>query len=85
MSPFSWIDLIGLILLPIIGFVIYWLRGLQKDITDHKLNVAENYVKKDDLTAALNKIERVLEKIFEKLDNLPMRRKKENSDDSEAD
>ncbi len=78
MNPISWVDIIGMIILPIfmalVGFIIFWLVSIQKDLNEHKLNVAENYVKQGDLTAALTKIENTLERIFEKLDVLSERR-----------
>ncbi len=74
MSPISWVDIIGIIVLPIVGFIIMWLLAIQKDLNEHKLDVANNYTKKDDLNIALNKIENILERIFEKLDALSERR-----------
>lgn len=74
MQPISWVDIIGLVVLPIIGYVLTRIGGIQKELDAHKLNVAENYTKKSELTEALNKIEKILERIFEKLDTLSERR-----------
>jgi len=67
------IEMIGFISLPVLGFLVYWLLALQNALSDYKLDVANNYAKKDDLNIALNKIEAILERIFTKLDVLSAR------------
>jgi hypothetical protein len=43
-------------------------QSLKKDVSDLELSVSENYVKKIDINSRFDKIEVILEKIFDKLD-----------------
>jgi predicted negative regulator of RcsB-dependent stress response len=43
-------------------------QKLKEDVASLKLNVAENYVKKVDINARFDKLESILDKIFEKID-----------------
>jgi len=43
-------------------------QSLKKDVSDLELSVSENYVKKVDINARFDKIEAILEKLFDKLD-----------------
>ncbi len=70
MNTDTWINIIGFIVLPILGFVIAWLISIQTGLNDHKLFVASNYPNKEDFKEEVAKIEKILERIFEKLDNL---------------
>jgi hypothetical protein len=75
------VDGIGLIILPIIGWILYiysnQIGAIDKktkdnadDISAFRLHVSETYSKKDDLSAAMEKIDKIVEKIFEKLDKM---------------
>ena len=44
-------------------------QKLKDDVAHLELNVSENYVKKVDITARFDKIEKILEKLFDKLDS----------------
>jgi hypothetical protein len=79
MNSDTMIQGIGLIGLPVLGFLIGWMITMQRNIDTHKLNVAENYAKKNDLSTALTKIETVLEKIFDRIDRLADRRECERN------
>ena len=68
------INVIGTVALPILAYVLSRLSALQKDLDAHRLHVAEQYLKKDDFNGFLQKIEKNIEKIFEKLDTLAERR-----------
>jgi septal ring factor EnvC (AmiA/AmiB activator) len=70
----SLIDCIGLIVLPIISYMLIRISSVQDELEALKLNVAENYAKKNDLATALNKIETSIQRIFEKIDILTERR-----------
>jgi len=43
-------------------------QQLKRDVTSLELNVAENYVKKVDINARFDKLEAILDKIFDRLD-----------------
>lgn len=68
------IQCLGLIVLPVLAFIIGWLVTIRKDLDAHKLYVSENYPKKEDLNNALTKIENTLEKIFDRINSLAERR-----------
>lgn len=44
-------------------------QSLKKDVSDLELSVSENYVKKIDINARFDKIEAILEKLYDKLDS----------------
>lgn len=44
-------------------------QKLKQDVSDLELNVSEHYVKKVDINARFDKIESILEKLFDKLDS----------------
>lgn len=44
-------------------------QNLKKDVQKLELNVSENYVKKVDITARFDKIEAILERLFDKLES----------------
>jgi predicted negative regulator of RcsB-dependent stress response len=43
-------------------------QKLKEDLASLELNVAENYVKKVDINARFDKLESILDKIFDKID-----------------
>lgn len=43
-------------------------QSLKKDVSDLELSVSENYMKKTDVNTRFDKIELILEKIFDKLE-----------------
>jgi predicted phage tail protein len=44
-------------------------QKLKEDVSDLELNMSENYVKKIDITARFDKIESILERLFDKLES----------------
>ena len=44
-------------------------QNLKDDVQKLELNVADNYVKKVDITARFDKIESILERLFDKLES----------------
>lgn len=71
----DWQNLFNLVLgvaLPVGGWFCRQLwdsvKELKKDITELRLHVAENCVKKVEMESQYSKIETMLEKIFDKLD-----------------
>lgn len=44
-------------------------QKLKDDVSDLELNMSENYVKKIDITARFDKIESILERLFDKLES----------------
>jgi hypothetical protein len=44
-------------------------QKLKDDVSDLELNMSENYVKKVDIQARFDKIETILERLFDKLDS----------------
>jgi len=44
-------------------------QQLKQDVSDLELNVAEHYVKKVDIAARFDKIESILERLFDKLES----------------
>jgi len=44
-------------------------QQLKQDVSDLELNVSEHYVKKVDITARFDKIEAILERLFDKLES----------------
>ena len=74
MQPISWVDVIGIIILPIVGYILMKINSLQRELSEHKVTVATGYVPKDDFNNALNKIDVTLANISDKLDKLSERR-----------
>lgn len=74
MNADTFIQATGLIILPLLAFIIGWIMTIRKDLDAHKLHVSENYPKKEDLNNALTKIENTLEKIFDRINSLAERR-----------
>jgi len=71
----EWQQLIDIALSAIIAAIGWFARQvwdatqqLKKDVTSLELNVAENYVKKVDINARFDKLEAILDKIFDRLD-----------------
>ena len=81
MDAQAWINIIAFIVLPIMGFVIglliRWLVTIQKDLNEHKLFVANNYPMKSEMNSQLEKIEKTLEKIFDRINLIAERRSHE--------
>jgi len=75
------IQCLGLILLPFIAYLFNRIGKIKDDLDIHKLDVANNYAKKDDLKNALDKIEAVLEKIFDRINRIAERRDHERRPD----
>ena len=44
-------------------------QQLKQDVSDLELNVSEHYVKKVDIAARFDKIESILERLFDKLES----------------
>jgi hypothetical protein len=44
-------------------------QKLKEDLSDLELNISEKYVKKSEISARFDKIETILERLFEKLDS----------------
>jgi predicted phage tail protein len=44
-------------------------QKLKEDVSDLELNMSENYVKKIDITSRFDKIEAILERLFDKLES----------------
>ena len=44
-------------------------QKLKEDVSDLELNMSENYVKKIDITSRFDKIESILERLFDKLES----------------
>jgi hypothetical protein len=66
----EWSLFIEIIAVPIVGYLMYKISNLQKELEDHKLNVAEHYMTKEDSEKAENKIYNILNKMNDKLDRL---------------
>ena len=66
------INLAGLIVVGVIGFLYkdnaYKLRSLEDKIHRSEVDMPTNYVRKDELSSHLNRIESMLNKIFERLE-----------------
>ena len=66
------INLAGLIVMGIVGFLYkdnsYKLRNLEDKIHRIEVDMPTNYVRKDELSSHLNRIESMLNKIFERLE-----------------
>lgn len=66
------INLAGLIVVGVIGFLYkdnaYKLRNLEDKIHRSEVDMPTNYVRKDELSSHLNRIESMLNKIFERLE-----------------
>ena len=43
-------------------------QDLKTDVSDLELHMVENYVKKEDITGRFDRIEQLLDKVYEKLD-----------------
>lgn len=80
MNPEVFINALGLIVLPVIWYALSRISAIQKELDAHKLHVAEEYLKKGDFNIVLEKIEKTLGKIFEKLDMLTERRNQERNE-----
>lgn len=74
MNPISWVDIVGFIILPIIGYGLMKINGLQHELSEHKVEVATNYVQRQDFNKALDKIDNALEKIYERVNTIAERR-----------
>lgn len=81
MDTSTTVQVIGVILLPLLYYIFNRISGIQKELDAHKLNTSENYAKKDDLKNALDKIEAVLEKIFDRINRIAERRDHERRPD----
>jgi len=71
----DWQQLINLCLgsfLAIVGWFARQLwdavQDLKTDVSDLELHMVENYVKKEDITNRFDRIEQLLDKVYEKLD-----------------
>lgn len=66
------INLAGLGIVSVIGFLYkdnaYKLRNLEDKIHRSEVDMPTNYVRKDELSSHLNRIESMLNKIFERLE-----------------
>ena len=66
------INLAGLVVIGIISFLYkdnaYKLRNLEEKIHRSEVDMPTNYVRKDELSSHLNRIESMLNKIFERLE-----------------
>lgn len=66
------INLAGLVVTGVIGFLYkdnaYKLRNLEEKIHRSEVDMPTNYVRKDELSSHLNRIESMLNKIFERLE-----------------
>jgi len=66
------INLVGLIAVSAIGFLYkensYKLRAMEDKIHRTEVDMPTNYVRKDELSSHLNRIESMLNKIFERLE-----------------
>lgn len=80
MNADTTIQAMGLIVLPVLAFIIGWLVTIRRDLDAHKLHVSEKYTKKEDLNSALVKIENTLEKIFDRINNIAERRAPERKE-----
>jgi hypothetical protein len=60
------------VVLPVIGWLTRQLwdavQELKRDINSLELHVSENYARKDDVVAKFDRIEQLLDKIYDKLD-----------------
>jgi len=60
------------VVLPVIGWLTRQLwdavQELKRDISSLELHVSENYARKDDVVAKFDRIEQLLDKIYDKLD-----------------
>jgi len=60
------------VVLPVIGWLTRQLwdavQELKRDINGLELHVSENYARKDDVVAKFDRIEQLLDKIYDKLD-----------------
>ena len=60
------------VVLPVIGWLTRQLwdavQELKRDIIGLELHVSENYARKDDVVAKFDRIEQLLDKIYDKLD-----------------
>jgi len=72
MEPQTVINIIGGVLLAILGWLgrTVWdaVQSLKKDIQDIEVDLPMHYVRKDDMTERFDKLERILERLFEKLE-----------------
>ena len=72
MEPQTVINIIGGILLTILGWLgrTVWdaVQSLKKDIQDIEVDLPMHYVRKDDMNERFDKLERILERLFEKLE-----------------
>jgi chaperonin cofactor prefoldin len=71
----EWQPIIDIALAAVIAAVGWFARQvwdavqqLKEDVSSLELNIAENYVKKVDINARFDKLEAILDKIFDKLD-----------------
>jgi hypothetical protein len=95
MTPDIIINILGLIVLPIVGVILsIFLKmilalaksnaELKEEIGKYKLHVAETYLNKTDFNGALEKLELNIQRIFEKLDLLAERRGQERRSDEKS-
>ena len=71
----EWQPIIDIALAAVIAAVGWFARQvwdavqqLKEDVSSLELNIAENYVKKVDINARFDKLEAILDKIFDRLD-----------------
>lgn len=74
MNADTLVNIIGVIVLPAAGYLLMRMGSLQRELSEYKTHVAEQYTKKSDMTAALDKVETNFQRVFEKLDLLAERR-----------
>lgn len=56
----------------VIGWQVFLFNGNQKNkdvLSEYKLHVAEHYAKRDEIDAALNRLDKKLDKLFDELHN----------------
>lgn len=82
MNPDVMINALGLIVLPVIWYALSRISAIQKELDAHKLHVAETYLNKEDFNKALDKIDKSLGKIFQKLDDLNGRNQNQRTGDA---
>lgn len=68
------VNFIGIVVLPMVGYGLIRISALQRELNEHKVHVAENYSKKNELTTALEKVDANFQRVFDKLDILAERR-----------
>ena len=71
----DWQQLINLVLGSVLAIIGWFARqlwdavqNLKTDVNSLELHVVENYVKKDEINVRFDRIEQLLDKVYEKLD-----------------